>query len=486
MSKQLLIGKSEAQEIYLESSLANRHGLIAGATGTGKTVTLQRMAQAFSDIGVPVFLSDVKGDLSGLSKAGLETPRLKKRLDDLALNAFAYAANPVVFWDVFGKMGHPIRATISDMGPLMLSRLLDLNSTQQGVLELVFKIADDKKMYLIDLKDLQSMLKYVAENAKDFQLQYGNISAASVGAIQRSLLSLEQQGAVDFFGQPMLNIHDFIQTDTQGKGVVNILAANQLMTSPKLYAIFLLWLLSELFENLPEVGDLEKPKLVFFFDEAHLLFNDAPKALVEKIEQVVRLIRSKGVGIYFITQNPLDLPETVLGQLGNRVQHALRAFTPKDQKAVKTAATTMRANPKIDIETAITELAVGEALISFLQKDGVPSVTQRVLIIPPASQIGPIELSERNDLIKKSVIYGHYENKVDGVSAFEQITDLKNTQANEAVQETRDKKISESKTKSQAQSVGEAMLKTTARTVANEVGRQIIRGLLGGIFGGRR
>lgn len=490
MSKFIRIGfvheSSGNRAIELASSIANRHGLIAGATGTGKTVTLQTLAQGFSEIGVPVFMADIKGDLSGLSQKGQINPKIQNRLDVLGLKDFQFQEAPVVFWDVFGQSGHPVRATISDMGPLMLARLLGLNETQEGVLNLVFKIADEKDLHLYDLKDLQAMLKYVADNAKDFQTQYGNISAASVGAIQRSLVAIESQGATQFFGEPMLNILDFIQTDFQGKGVINILSAEKLMMSPKLYAVFLLWMLSELFENLPEVGDLEKPKLVFFFDEAHLLFTDAPKVLVEKIEQVVRLIRSKGVGVYFVTQNPLDLPDTVLAQLGHRVQHALRAFTPKDKKAVNTVAETMRENAQFKTADVITELGVGEALVSVLDEKGVPSVTEKVLIVPPASKIGPITDSERQSLIKKSVLYGHYENEVDNESAFEMINSKTKTQQNVLSSDETKKSKKETPSKaSNRQSIGEAMAKTAARTVANEVGRQIIRGLLGGIFGGR-
>lgn len=480
--------KTDNPWILLDASIANRHGLIAGATGTGKTVTLQTLAQGFSDLGVPVFMADIKGDLSGISQKAGDNPKVQARLKELEVTDFSPHPAPVVFWDVFGKLGHPVRATVSDMGPLILSRLLNLNDTQEGVLNLIFKIADEKDLHIFDLKDLQAMLKYVSDNAKEFQTVYGNISAASVGAIQRSLVAIESQGANQFFGEPMLNIMDFIQTDANGKGVVNVLAADKLMTSPKLYATFLLWMLSELFENLPEVGDLDKPKLVFFFDEAHLLFTDAPKALIEKIEQVVRLIRSKGVGVYFVTQNPLDIPDTVLAQLGHRVQHALRAFTPKDQKAVQTAADTMRPNPEFKTDKAITELAVGEALVSLLDRKGVPSVTERVFIIPPASQIGLITDSQRQDIIKTSILYGHYENVIDSESAFEKLqkksqeNSLKEAQAADAAAASK----RDSARGSSRQSVGEAMAKTAARTVAGEVGRQIIRGVLGSIFGKRR
>ena len=363
MPEPLLIAKSADLELALLPALANRHGLITGATGTGKTVSLQKLAESFSAIGVPVFMADIKGDLTGIALPGKPSARLTERFDTLKLEQPAWAGCPVTVWDVFGEKGHPVRATISDMGPLMIGRMLNLNDTQEGVLQLVFKIADDNRLLLLDLKDLRAMLQYVGENAGQFTTEYGNVSAASVGAIQRGLLAIESQGGERFFGEPMLNIDDLMQTDSAGRGVVNVLAADKLMTSPRMYSTFLLWMLAELFEHLPEVGDVEKPKLVFFFDEAHLLFNEAPKALLEKIEQVVRLIRSKGVGVYFVTQNPLDVPDTVLAQLGNRVQHALRAFTPRDQKAVKAAAETMRANPKFDVTTAITELAVGEALV---------------------------------------------------------------------------------------------------------------------------
>ena len=390
MSDVLTIAKGE-NDLVLLPRMANRHGLIAGATGTGKTVTLRVIAEGFSRIGVPVFMADVKGDLSGLARAGAANPKISERLDKLAIDGFQFAAYPVAFWDVFGEQGHPVRTTISDMGPLLMARLLNLNETQSGVLAMVFKIADDNGMLLLDLKDLRAMLQHVGDNAAQFKTQYGNVSAASVGAIQRGLLALEEQGGDKFFGEPALDLDDMMQTDSQGRGIINILTADKLINAPKLYATFLLWLLSELFERLPEVGDPEKPKLVFFFDEAHLLFNDAPKVLLEKIEQVVRLIRSKGVGVYFVTQNPLDVPEVVLGQLGNRVQHALRAFTPRDQKAVKAAATTFRQNKNVDVESVITELGVGEALVSFLNDKGQPTPVERALIYPPQSQLPPLD-----------------------------------------------------------------------------------------------
>jgi len=416
-------------ECQLLPQLANRHGLITGATGTGKTITLQTLAENFSRLGVPVFMADVKGDLTGITQTGRIGAKLAALLSDRGIEPPTPVACPATLWDLFANdqqaQGHPVRATISDMGPLLLARMLALNDTQQGVLQLVFKIADDHGWLLLDLKDLRAMLQHVGDNASRYTTQYGNVSAASIGAIQRGLLQIETQGGDRFFGEPMLDIADLMQTidvNGQARGVVNILAADQLMNSPRLYATFLLWLLSELFEHLPEVGDLDQPKLVFFFDEAHLLFKDAPKALVERIELVVRLVRSKAVGVYFVTQNPLDIPDTVLGQLGNRVQHALRAFTPRDQKAVKAAATTMRANPGLDIETAITELAVGEALVSLLDENGRPSVTQRVFVVPPGSQIGPITPEQRQALIAGSLVAGAYEKSVDRESAYEKLT----------------------------------------------------------------
>lgn len=419
----LLIGKNDTFEAVLLPALGNRHGLITGATGTGKTVTLQRLAEQFSAIGVPVFMADVKGDLTGISQPGQMSPKLQTRLEQHGLPTPQFMGFPVTLWDVYGKQGHPVRATISDMGPLLLSRMLGLNDTQEGVLNLTFKVADDNGLLLLDSKDLRAMLQYVGENAKQFTNQYGNVSSASIGAIQRNLLTLEQQGAERFFGEPMLKLTDMMRTAPDGRGVINILMADQLMNAPKLYGTFLLWLLSELFEQLPEVGDQPKPKMVFFFDEAHLLFDDAPKALLDKIEQVVRLIRSKGVGVYFITQNPLDVPESVLGQLGNRVQHALRAFTPRDQKAVRTAAETMRANPTLDTAKAISELGVGEALVSFLDAKGTPGIVERVWIATPASRIGPATTEERQALLAASPVAGIYEQAVDRESAYEVLRD---------------------------------------------------------------
>src|SRR5512147_1167696 len=417
----LLIAKNNEQELTLLPAMANRHGLITGATGTGKTVTLQTLAESFSRIGVPVFMSDIKGDLSGIAKTGGGNAKVEARVEQLKLEGYEHRAFPVTFWDVEGKQGHPVRATVSDMGPLLLGRMLNLNDTQQGVLTLVFKIADDNGMLLLDFKDLRTMVQHVGDNAKDFTTEYGNISTASIGAIQRGLLELDSQGAEQFFGEPMLNIDDLMQTDSKGAGMINILAADRLMQAPKVYSTLLLWLLSELYENLPEAGDLDKPKLVFFFDEAHLLFNDAPAALIDKIEQVVRLIRSKGVGVYFVTQNPADVPDKVLSQLGNRVQHALRAFSPRDQKAVKAAAETMRDNPALDEAAVITELGVGEALVSLLDAKGRPGVVERAFIVPPQGQIGPITPAQRQQLMQTSLVAGVYDKAVDRESAYEKL-----------------------------------------------------------------
>jgi DNA helicase HerA-like ATPase len=461
--------------------MANRHGLIAGATGTGKTVTLRVMAERFSRIGVPVFMADVKGDLSGLSRPGGENPKIKERVQQLGLTDFKFQGYPVVFWDVFGEQGHPMRATVSEMGPLLFSRILNLNEIQSGVLSLVFKIADDNGLLLLDLKDLRAMIQYVGDNAEQFKTQYGNISTASIGAIQRGLLNLEEQGGDQFFGEPALNLQDLMQTDGGGNGMINIMAADKLMQSPKVYATLLLWMLAELFEQLPEVGDPEKPKLVFFFDEAHLLFEDTPKPLEEKIEQVVRLIRSKGVGVYFVTQNPLDLPETVLGQLGNRVQHALRAFTPRDQKAVKAAAETFRVNPKLDVVKAITELSVGEALVSVLDDKGSPTQVVRALIYPPQSQLSPMTLEERAQVIRGSALYGHYEKVVDRESAFEKLKARAEQKPEVPAAGGR-----AAPPRSQAGDLLGAIVKSAAHAVGSQIGREIIRGVLGSILGGRR
>jgi len=493
MPDPLLIAKG-SDSLFLLPNMANRHGMIAGATGTGKTVTLQVMAESFSRIGVPVFAADVKGDLSGVSQPGKDNPKLAERVKQLKIDDFAFAACPVTFWDVFGEQGHPVRATVSDMGPLLFSRLLNLNDTQAGVLTMVYKIADDNGLLLLDLKDLQAMLQYVADNAKQFQTQYGNVSAASVGAIQRGLLTLQQQGGDKFFGEPALNLDDLMQTDGQGRGVVNLLAADKLMTSPRLYATFLLWMLSELFEHLPEAGDPEKPKLVFFFDEAHLLFNDLPKVLEEKIEQVVRLIRSKGVGVYFVSQNSVDVSEVVLGQLGNRVQHALRAFTPKDQKSVRAAAETFRANPKLDVEKTITELGVGEGLVSFLDDKGTPEIVERAFVCPPRSQIGPITPEQRQQAMQSSVVAGVYEKTVDRESAYER---LKNraVQRQDAAPPPAPAQPTSSGTSwgsiltgatgggRRGDNMMDAMLKSAARAAGSQVGRQLIRGVLGSLLG---
>ena len=481
----LLIAKSKDKEIHLLPQLANRHGLITGATGTGKTVTLQKMAEAFASIGVPVFMADVKGDLSGVGAPGVESPKLKERLAALGITEFTPRANTTVFWDVFGEAGHPVRATVSDMGPLLLARLLNLNDTQAGVLQLVFKIADDQGLLIIDLKDLRATIQYVGDNAKEFTTQYGNISAASIGAIQRGLLGIETQGGDKFFGEPMLDIADLMQTDADGRGVINILAADKLYNSPKLYSTFLLWMLAELFEQLPEVGDVDKPKLVFFFDEAHLLFNEAPKALLEKIEQVVRLIRSKGVGVYFVTQSPADVPDDVLGQLGNRVQHALRAFTPRDQKAVRVAAQTFRPNPAFDTEALITNLGVGEALVSTLDASGTPTQVERVKVAPPGSRIGPITPAERRALMAESLVKGVYDEPVDRESAYEILTG-RATQASREEPVERDAGAETARRVSSRQSPLEAFATSTLRSVGSQLGRTLVRGLLGSLLGGKR
>jgi DNA helicase HerA-like ATPase len=502
MVEPLLIAQS-SHPLYLLPGMANRHGLVAGATGTGKTVTLQVMAESFSRAGVPVFAADVKGDLSGISQPGTDNPKIADRVKKLKLTDFSFDGCPVTFWDVFGAEGHPVRATVSEMGPQLFSRLLNLNDTQAGVLTLVFKIADDNQLLLLDFKDLQSMLQYVGEHSADFQTQYGNISAASIGAIQRGLIEIQQQGGEKFFGEPALNLDDLMQTDSNGHGVVNILAADKLIRAPKIYATFLLWMLTELFERLPEVGDPEKPKLVFFFDEAHLLFSDLPKIIQDKVVQIVRLIRSKGVGVYFVTQNPLDIPEEVLGQLGNRVQHALRAFTPKDQKAVKAAAETFRTNPKLDVAKCITELEVGEALVSFLDEKGTPGVVERALICPPHSQIGPITPEQRQQLIKASIVAGVYENAVDRESAYELLKARAGAPATTTTSGAGGTAAPAGaptqpwytnlpglgtpvKGGRRGDSLGEAMAKSAARTIGSTVGRQIVRGILGSLLGGKR
>ncbi len=468
--------------------MANRHGLIAGATGTGKTVTLQTLAEQFSRSGVPVFMADVKGDLSGMSRAGGGNAKVEERIKMLGIENFSYEASPVTFWDVFGVKGHPVRTTVAELGPLLLARMLNLNEVQSGVLTAVFRIADDKGWLLLDLKDLRAMMQHASENATQYTAEYGNISSASVGAVQRALLQLEHEGADQLFGEPALNLDDMMQTDSKGHGFVNILTSDKLYNSPRVYASLLLWILSELFEQLPEVGDLDKPKLVFFFDEAHLLFNDAPKALMDKIEQVVRLIRSKGVGIYFISQNPLDIPDVVLGQLGNRVQHALRAFTPRDQKAVKSAAETFRTNPNVDVATAITELGVGEALVSFLDEKGRPMPVERAFVCPPRSYIGIATDAERNQTIRSSLIYGYYEKSVDRESAYEILKKRAEVAAAEDAEQAAAKVEATPKRSPgrQPDTLMETMAKTAARTVGSELGRRLIRGVLGSLLGGKK
>lgn len=494
-------------EVCLIPKMANRHGLITGATGTGKTVTLQTLSETFSDMGVPVFAADMKGDLSGVAKAGGNKESVTKRVENYKLDekGFEFKAFPVRFWDVFGEQGHPVRTTITSMGPLLLERLLQLNDTQGAILSMVFKIADDNNLLLIDLKDLQKMVQFVGDNRAEFTTKYGNISPASIGAIQRALLRLESEGADKFFGEPELVITDFIQTE-QGKGVINILAADKLMNSPRVYTTFLLWLLDDLYETLPEVGDLNKPKLVFFFDEAHMLFNDMPKPLLEKVEQIVRLVRSKGVGVYFCTQNPADIPQTILGQLGNRVQHALRAYTPNDQKAVRVAANTFRANPNFDTETAITELNTGEALVSFLDEKGAPQMVQRANILPPQGQIGPITVAERDQIMRASLIYGVYEKLIDRESAFEILSKKQELHAEERQQAEAEKerirqekearrlqaeaereKRAEARRKKEERGIVGDLLeqvgKSASRQITNQLGRTITRSILGALFG---
>ncbi|MVW70772.1 helicase HerA-like C-terminal domain-containing protein [Bordetella sp. 15P40C-2] len=508
MSDPIVVAKNEHTELHLLPALANRHGCITGATGTGKTVTLQVLAEAFSRIGTPVFLADIKGDLTGISQAGESNPKLQARLQQNGLPEPVWGANPAVAWDVFGEQGLPVRATISDMGPLLLSRMLELNDTQEGVLTLVFRVADDEGHLLLDLKDLRAMLQNVADRAAQLKTKYGNVSAASVGAIQRSLLRLESQGAEKFFGEPMLDVLDLMRTDAKGRGIINILAADKLMQSPRLYSVFLLWMLADLYEKLPEVGDRDQPKLVFFFDEAHLLFNDAPKALLDKIEQVVRLVRSKGVGVYFVTQNPLDIPDSVLGQLGNRVQHALRAFTPRDQKAVKTAAETMRPNPGLDIEAAITELGVGEALVSLLDAKGRPEPTQRAWIMPPGSRIGPATDAERQALRDDPTMSAKYAKAIDRESAYEVLTarasaEVAQSGANDKSGGTEGK----SKTAADEQASGglmqglnellfgstgprggkrDGVVQSVVKSTARSMARQLVRGVLGSLLGSKR
>jgi len=528
----IFIGKGDTP-VELALALANRHGLIAGATGTGKTVTLQILAEGFSAAGVPVFAADVKGDLSGIALAGTEKSFLTERAAKIGLDPYVFEPHPVLYWDVFGKQGHPIRATVSEMGPLLLSRLLDLNDVQEGVINIAFRVADDEGLLLLDLKDLRAILAFLADHADDVKARYGNVSPTSVGAIQRQLLVLENQGGDAFFGEPALALSDFMMTDAQGRGAINVLAADQLMSNPRVYATFLLWMMSELFEQLPEAGDLEKPKLVFFFDEAHLLFNDAPKALLEKVTQVVRLIRSKGVGVYFITQNPQDVPEIVLSQLGNRIQHALRAYTPREQKAVRVAAESFRANPAFKTEDAITEMGIGEALVSTLEKGGVPSIVQRTLIRPPSGRMGPVTDEERKQIQAQSPLVGKYETVLDRESAYEVLNGQREVESApssrpqtksggidwgarpvpaplplpeaQAPREStrgsiRDREPPRAKEKessggwlsdmlggnSKRQGVGEAAIKSVTRSVSSTIGREIGRSILGSILGGKR
>ena len=507
--KRALIGANAGKELFFVPKMGNRHGLITGATGTGKTVSLQVLSETFSDMGVPVFAADMKGDLSGVAKAGGGKEGVSKRIEKHGLleKGFQYKTFPVRFWDVFGEQGHPIRTTISSMGPLLLERLLQLNETQGAILTVAFKIADDNNLLLLDLKDLQKMIQFVGDNRQEFINQYGNISPASIGAIQRALLRLEHEGADKLFGEPDLEITDFIQTE-QGKGVINVLAADKLMNSPRVYTTFLLWMLDNLYQTLPEVGDLEKPKLVFFFDEAHLLFSDMPRSLLEKVEQIVRLIRSKGVGIYFCTQNPADIPQNILGQLGNRIQHALRAYTPNEQKAVKVAANTFRANPGFSTEQAISELGVGEALISFLDEKGIPQIVERVDVIPPQGQIGPITTAERDKIVKGSLIYGIYENMTDRESAYEILSKKQDLQEDErrraeeekvrarqlkeqqkaAADAERQKRAAErqkKQNKSAVETFIDQVSKSTSRQISYQIGRTITRSILGVLFGKR-
>ena len=505
MADPMIIAKTSKTDLVFLPAMATRHGCITGATGTGKTVTLQKLAESFSSIGVPVFMADVKGDLTGICKPGSLSDKTQARIDLLKMDLPQWEGCPVTLWDVLQENGHPLRATISDMGPLLLARLLNLNETQEGVLVLVFKVADDHGLLLLDLKDLRALLQFVGDNADQFRTQYGSVSSASIGAIQRSLLQIEEQGGDKFFGEPMLNIEDLMQT-IDGKGVINILAADKLLNSPRLYSTYLLWMLSELYENLPETGDREKPKLVFFFDEAHLLFSMASPALLEKIEQVVRLIRSKGVGVYFVTQNPFDIPEKVLTQLGNRVQHALRAFTPRDQKAVNAIAETMRPNPKLNVKQAILELSVGEALISFLDADGSPGITERAFILPPVSQIGPITPAERKQLLQSSIVAGVYEQEIDRESAFELLQaragaeNMPDNSSKSASSEILKQRAGEGilgelgdlllgssgKRGGRREGVIDAFAKSAARSVGSSIAREITRGLLGSLLGQKR
>ncbi|MCX4188811.1 helicase HerA-like domain-containing protein [Methylophaga sp. OBS3] len=479
MTIPIFIGQS-TEPVYLLSNMANRHGLVAGATGTGKTVTLQGLAEGFSQIGVPVFAADIKGDLSGISQPGQPHPKIAERVEMMQLSDFQFTGYSTTCWDVFGEQGHPVRTTISDMGPLLLSRLMQLNDTQQGVLTLVFRVADDNGWLVLDLKDLRAMLQFVAENASTFQTTYGNVSAASIGAIQRRLLVLETQGADKLFAEPVLNLDDLMQTDENGRGLINLLAADKLMQSPQLYGSFLLWLLSELFEQLPEVGDDDKPKLVLFFDEAHLIFDDAPKALLDKVEQVVRLIRSKGVGVYFVTQNPTDIPDSVLGQLGNRIQHALRAYTAKDQKAIKAAAETFYANPAFSSVDVLPQLGVGEALVSMLDEKGRPGMVQRTIIKPPQAQIGPVTPAQRMALIQHSLVAGVYDKVIDRESAHELLAERTELMQKKALEE---QKQQPEKRKSSRETPLEAFTKSAMRSIGSQIGQRLVRGILGSLLG---
>ncbi|HQV69536.1 MAG TPA: DUF853 domain-containing protein [Thermoflexales bacterium] len=511
MAEPFIIAKGAEGDVLFYPRMSNRHGLITGATGTGKTVTLQALAEHFSDLGVPVFMADVKGDLSGLARAGGANPKVADRITQLGIKDFAYNGYPVAFWDVFGEQGHPLRSTISEMGPLLLGRMFNLNDIQAGVLNIIFKYADDNGLLILDTKDLRAMSTFVADNASSITTEYGKVSSASIGAIQRALLQVEQQGGDKFFGEPALDLEDLMQTDSRGKGMINILAADKLFNSPLLYSTFLLWLVSELFETLPEVGDADKPKMVFFFDEAHLLFDEAPKVLLDKVEQVVRLIRSRGVGIYFVTQNPIDVPDTVLGQLGNRVQHALRAYTPRDQKGVQAAAETFRQNPKFDTAIAITELGVGEALVSTLDEKGVPTVVQRCFVIPPHSQIGPITPDQRDQVIHQSLVYGHYEKLIDRESAYEVLKGRAAASANAAAaqkqgqmtqqqrqsafeqKQQQGQMVTPAQPKAQPQAQQKpselekalgTMANSAMRGIGSTLGREITRGIMGSLFGG--
>ncbi|MFT4585152.1 MAG: DNA helicase HerA-like ATPase [Gammaproteobacteria bacterium] len=484
LSTSLLIGGASGQHVSQLGRMSNRHGLITGATGTGKTITLQILAEGFSRMGVPVFAADIKGDLSGIARAGKPHRKVQERIDSIGIDNFEFAASTVVFWDLFGKTGVPIRMTISEMGPLLLSSLMALNETQTGVMYAVFRIADDNGLLLLDLKDLRTMLVWVAENAKTLKLEYGNISGASIGAIQRRLLTLEEQGADKVFGEPALDIKDLMTLDSDGNGIINILDATKLVAeAPDLYACFLFWLLSELFEELPEQGDTDIPKFVLFFDEAHLLFSQAPKSLLDKVEQVVRLIRSKGVGVYFVTQSPLDIPESVLGQLGLKIQHALRAFTPKDRRALKLIAESFRPNPNFDTEQVITDLGTGEALVSVLEEKGNPSPVERTLVCPPTSQIGPINEALRNQIVASSDALGRYSVANDRESAYEKLKARAETKETRVEKGAKSKPKAVLKARSKRQSIGEAMAKSVARAIGSNIGRQLVRGIMGSLFG---